>query len=121
MTQFNQIELIYNQILNLVNEIAVMVEKEEYDAAAAKFEHKDKLVKQLSMTKKTVKFSEEEKLKMQSIENVIKETDENMLENLKKLRVEVANELKITKKRLKLSSAYERSTKRKGAIIDIEE
>ena len=121
MTQFNQIELIYNQFLNLSNEIAVMIEKEEYDAATAKLESKDNLVKQLAMAKKTVKFSNEEKLKMQSIENVIQEKDKNMLEHLKKLRFEVADELKATKKKHKLSSAYERPIDKQGAIIDIEE
>ena len=121
MTQFNQIELLYNQFLNLVNEITIMIEQEEYDAAAAKFKRKDNLVKQLAMVKKTVKFSEEEKLKMQSIENVIQEKDKNMLEHLTKLRDEVAVELKVTKKKHKLSSAYERPIDRQGGIIDIEE
>jgi hypothetical protein len=121
MTQFNQIELIYNQFLNVVNEIAVMIEKEEYEAAAAKFERKDNLIKQLSMAKKTIKFTGEEKLKMQSIEDEIRESDKNMLEHLTTLRAKMADELKVTKKKLKLSSAYERPANRQGAIVDIEE
>jgi len=122
MTQFSQIELIYNQILNLATEITVMVENEEYDAASAKLEHKDKLIWQLSIAKKTVNFTVEENLQMQTMETTIKEKNDAMLANLKKLKAEVAGELNDTKKKIKLGSAYEQQTiNRQGDMIDISE
>jgi hypothetical protein len=122
MTQFNQIELIYNQILNLTNEIAVMIENEEYDIASTKLQHKDKLVGQLSIAKKTVNFTAKENLQMQAIEKTIKEKNDTMLADLQKLKVEVASELNATKTKVKLSSAYDhQADNRQGDMIDISE
>lgn len=122
MTQFSQIELIYNQLLNLVNEITALIENEEYDDAAAKIENKDKLVKQLSAMKKTVNFTNEEKLKMQLIEDTIKEKNDTMLVDVKKVREELAKEVNSTKKKIKLNSAYDKQRPNiQGAMIDISE
>jgi hypothetical protein len=121
MTQFSQIELIYNQFLNLANEIEVMIENEKYDFASTKVEQKNNLIKQLSTAKKTVKFSAEEKLKMQTMETTIKEKNDTMLANLKKLRTQLEGEVKTTKKKVKLSSAYDQIDTRQGNMIDISE
>lgn len=122
MTQFSQIELIYNQLLSLVNEITALIENEEYEDAAAKIENKDKLVKQLAAMKKTVNFTDEEKLKMQRIEDTIKEKNDTMLADLKKVREELAKEVNSNKKKIKLNSAYDKQqSNRQGAIIDISE
>jgi len=122
MTQFSQIELIYNQILNLANEITALVENEEYDIASAKLEHKDKLVGQLSVAKKTVNLTVEENSQMQTMERMIKEQNDTMLVDLQKLKVEVAGELNTTKKKVKLSSAYDHHVdNRQGDMIDISE
>lgn len=121
MTQFSQIELIYNQFSNLVSEIDILIEKEEYADAADKIEYKDNLIKQLSNAKKTVNFTNEEKLKMQSFENTIREKNNAMLANLNKLRTEIANEMNSTKKKIKLNSAYDQNISGQGAMIDFSE
>lgn len=122
MTQFSQIELIYNQYLNLANEIADLIADEEYDATSAKLEHHDKLIKQLALAKITVKLTETEKLTMQAMETTIQEKTETILANLKKLRVELASEVKTTKEKVKLSSAYDaHADGRQGDLIDISE
>ena len=121
MTQFNQIELIYNQFLNLANEIEVMIENEEYDFASAKVEQKNNLIKQLSSAKKTVKFSENETLKMQTMETTIKEKNDTMLANVKQLRAQLEGEVKTTKKKVKLGSAYDQTVTNQGNMIDISE
>lgn len=119
MTQFSQLELIYNRILNLVNEITVMIENEEYSLASDKLEHKNKLIKQLSNTAKTVNFTKEESLHMQEMESVIREKDKNMLDDLQKLKDETAKKINTTNNKIKLSSAYEPPADRQGFMIDI--
>lgn len=121
MTQFNQIELIYNQLINLLNEISSLIKDEEYSIASSKIGHKDKLVKQLAAAKNTVDFTAQEELKMQTMETTIKEKNDTMLADLQKLKTELASEVKENKNKIKLNSAYEQTTKRQGDLIDISE
>lgn len=122
MTQFSQVELIYNQFLNQVNEIDELIKNEEYDYAVAKMENKDKLIKQLSAMKKTVDFADEQKVKMQLIESTIKEKNDIMLAELKKTRDKLAQEVDTNKKKIKLNSAYDKQKiDLQGAMIDISE
>lgn len=121
MTQFGQIELIYNQITNLLSEISSLIKDEEYSIASSKIAHKDKLIKQLSIAKKTTKLSAQEELKMKTMETTIKGKNDKMLAELQKLRTELAGEVKETKNKIKLNSAYEHTIERQGDLIDISE
>lgn len=121
MTQFSQIELIYNQLINLLTEVSSLIKDEEYSIASSKIAKKDKLVKQLSIAKKTANLSSEEETKMQQMETTIKEKNDTMLADLQKLRTELAGEVKETKSKIKLNSAYDQTTKRQGDLIDISE
>lgn len=122
MTQFNQIELIYNQLTNLLNEISSLIKDEEYSIASSKIGHKDKLVKQLAAAKNTVNFTAQEEIKMQTMETTIKEKNDTMLADLQKLKTELASEVKENKNKIKLSSAYDQQPmKRQGDLIDISE
>lgn len=121
MTQFSQIELIYNQLSNLLNEISSLIKDEEYSLASSKIQLKDKLVKQLAAAQKTVNFTAQEKTKMQTMEATIREQNDTMLADLQKLRTELAVEVKETKNKIKLNSAYEHPAERHGNLIDISE
>lgn len=122
MTQFSQIELIYNRLLNLINEISSLIKDEEYSAASSKVELQNKLIKQFTSARKTVNVTTEEENKIQTMETTIKEKNDIMLADLQKLRAELAGEVKDTKNKIKLSSAYEpQPMKRQGDLIDISE
>lgn len=121
MTQFSQIELIYNRLLNLTTEISSLIKDEEYSAASEKVELQNKLLKQFSSARKTVNLTTEEENKIQTMETTIREKNDVMLADLQKLRTELAGEVKETKGKIKLNSAYEQTTKRQGDLIDISE
>lgn len=122
MTQFSQIELIYNRLLNLINEIESSIKEEEYDAAFGKLNLHDKLIRQLFTAKKTAALNADEISKMQTMETTIKEKNDAILADLKRLRAETASQVDTTKKKVKLSSAYEhQSDERQGDLIDISE
>lgn len=120
MTKFSQIELLYNQFLNLSNEIEAMIENEEYDSASEKIELKNNLIKQLANAKKTTTLSNDEAQKMQNIEDTIKQKNDIMLANLEALKKELEGEVKTNKQKIKLNSAYDQLPEaEQGNMIDI--
>lgn len=122
MTQFAQLEMIYTQFVNLINEINIMIDNEEYDFAIQKLPQKDKLLKKLLNTKKTVNLTQEERQKIELIEQTIKEKETRTLNDLKKLQNEIAKEISSTKSKVKIGSAYALQAENdQGAIIDISE
>ncbi len=119
MTQFKDFEILYNQFLNLTSEINKIIEQEDYLLALEKLKHKDKLIKKIMNAEKTVKFSVEERQKIQLINEKLKEDEQNKITYLKKLHAEVGEELKKTRKKVKFNSAYTINTKKlKGKLID---
>lgn len=122
MTQFQNLELLYNQLLNLADEIKMMVDKEQYEEAVEKMQYKDKLIKKLINTKKTVDFSAEDQQKLELIEKRLQEKEQNNIELANKIFEEMGESLNKTKKKVKISSAYsvQNETKR-GIFVDISE
>lgn len=122
MTKFSQLELIYNQFVNLSNELNTLIEDEEYDYVIEKLPQKDKLIKKLLNAKKTAVLTKEENEKIELIEKSIKENETKTLNNLKKLQDELAIEIKATKSKVKIGSAYAIEPENEhGIIIDISE
>lgn len=122
MTQFANLELLYNQFFNLADEIKQMIEEEDYSEAIIKLDYKDKLMKKLSVTQKTVIFSEEEKARLHQIEQKLQEKERENINYINKLRNEMGQKLKSTNSRVKMNSAYDMySKKSSGVIVDISE
>lgn len=122
MTQFKHLELLYNQFLNLADEINTMIEKEEYEAAVAKLEYKDKLIQKILLARKTVNFSDNEIEKASLIEQKIRENEHETLISLQRLQDIIGKELNNAKKKIKVSTTYAvQSDEQHGDIIDIEE
>lgn len=122
MTQYANLELLYNQFFNLAEEIKQMIEKEEYEDAILKLSYKEKLMKKLSVTKKTVIFTEEETAKLHQIEQKLQEKELENLDYLNKLRNEMGQKLKNTNSKVKMNSAYGVYSKEtSGVYVDISE
>lgn len=122
MTQFENLEILYNQFFNLTDEIRQLIEKEEYAAASEKIEYKEQLIIKLVNTKKTVKCTEEEKLKMIEFEEKIKEKDKENIEFLTSLREDLKEQLTVTKQKIKVSSVYRKNAEQKtGIFCDLSE
>lgn len=122
MTQFEQLKLIYNQLFNLADEITFMVEKEEFNEAISKLQHKDNLIKTFLTAKKTVELDESQEQEMLLLDEKLKEKEVNNIEILKNLRSDVAAELRKTKKSLKVNNAYSVHTdEHQGSMFDLSE
>lgn len=122
MTQLATLELLYNQFFSISKELRDLIESEDFDEAINKLADKDKLIKKIFTTKKTVTLSPEEEEKVGLIENAIKEKELENINLLKKMHFEVGIELNKTKKRVKVNSAYSiHKNEVSGVHIDISE
>lgn len=107
MTQIETLELLGNQLLNLSNEIETMINNEDYLGIESKLEYKDNLFKKFVAAKKTTEITEEEHQKIQLLETKIMEKEHANISLLEKLRHSGEEELKNTKDKIKINSAYE--------------
>lgn len=122
MTQFQNLEILYNQLINLADEIKMMVDKEQYEEAVEKMQYKDKLIKKLINTKKTVVFSLEDQEKLELIEKKLQEKEQNNIDLANKIFEEMGQNLNKTKKKVKISSAYSvQNETARGMFVDITE
>ena len=122
MTQFANLELLYNQFFNLADEIKTMIDKEEYNEAIIKLKYKDELMKKLSVTKKTVVFSDEDTARLHQIEQKLHDKDLENISYLSKLRNEMGQKLQNTNKKVKMNSAYDMHSKNtSGVFVDVSE
>lgn len=120
MTEFEQIELLYNQFMNLTKEINSFIESEDFESAVLNLKHKNKLIKKMLLTRKTIKPTKEQLEKLNEMEETIRTNEHEILDSLKIRHKEISEELNKTKKRVKLSSAYDKTPERtEGRIIDI--
>ena len=120
MTKFCDIELLYNQFFNLEEEIRTLIEVENYDEASIKVEHKSRLMAKLFNAQKTADLNSEEKIKLQELTQKLKEMDKFNIRLLMELKNGVEDELKSTKQKVKVNSAY--SVKRdneNGVFFDV--
>lgn len=106
MTNFEQVELLYNQFSNLSDEIRELAEKEDYVAAFERLGLKDNLTKELIRAKKTIKCSEDERKILQTTEKNLQEKDKENIRILTLIKEKMRAELNVTKKKVKMNSAY---------------
>lgn len=122
MTQFATLELLYNQFFNLVDEINSMIENEDYNSAILRLKDKDKLIKRLISAKKTANCTAEEEQQLLLIEKKLMDKEKSNIKHLEKLRDKAGEELTLTKKKVKINSAYDIPQERgHGVYLDISE
>lgn len=122
MTQFSQIELLFNQYLNLSKEIDNAIKDEDYSDAENKIESRGKIVKKIYLAQKTANMNDEQKQKFKSIKQKMEETQNGQIKSLTELRELAGIELKKTKEKVKINTAYDLSPmKMKGSLVDITE
>lgn len=116
--QFEQIKILYNQILVTSSEVKALIEKENYDEAISREGHKTQLVKKVSFLTKQLQFTEEEKKEINSIKEKILAQEAEVLEGLQNLKTGVGLKLKTAQKQAKLSSFYDKEEPTEGSICD---
>lgn len=123
MSQYNQILLFYNQLLNMADEISGMIEKELFDDILTKIQSHERIATQIRLIKRCTEFSTEEQEEIKRLELLIKEKEKNNIECLQKNMNDVKKELDNLKIKNKIVNAYTQDTSQReqGSIIDIED
>lgn len=122
MTQFENLELIYNQFFNLADEVKCLIDREEFDAAIERIQYKDKLIKKLIATKKTVNFTPVDEEKIYAIEKKLQAKEQENILLLQQLQDELSKKLKNNKQNVKVHSAYSMNKdKQHGFLVDLSE
>jgi len=119
MSQFETITLLYQQLVNLADEIRSMIEKEEYNELMLKLNYKEALLLKFSTMRKNTVFDQEQQQRIQKIEHVLMEKEGANVRLLESLHSDVAVELKRVNNRLKVNKAYSGQGNREpGSILN---
>lgn len=117
MTKFCDIEMLYTQFFNLEEEIKALIEEENYEEASLKVESKSKLMTKLFNAQKTAELNSEEKIKLQHLAHELREKDRYNIKLLMELKNGVEEELKSTKQKVKVSSAYSMKKEHENGVF----
>lgn len=123
MTDFKEVERLYNRYFNIEDEIKNLIDEENYEEAISRIPDRDKLLKTLVTARKTVpNLSKEESLKIQSYDKLLKEKNNANIEFLKMHQAEIGNNLNSTRKKVKIGTAYSmQTTQKQGVFLDVTE
>ena len=116
--QFEQLEILYKQVLNLSKEIKLLIFNEKYDDVVAQEAYKSQIVSKITLVKKTVKLSDEEKNAINELKKEILFQEKENLNHLKELREKSLTELKNISNKSKVSNKYEQIEPTEGTICD---
>ncbi len=115
--QFEQIKLLYNQLLNSVMEVKNYISKEEFEYAISKESYISTLIQKINFLKKTIKLQDSEQITLKEISSQIEKIEnENIikLENSKQL---IFQQIKNLNNRDKLSAKYTIESDQNGGSI----
>lgn len=116
--QFEQLELLYKQILTTSNEVKKMIDKEDYESVLMQEKHKTQLVSKVLLVKKTVELSDEEKSVIENLKTQILKQEKENLDRMKILRDKTSLELHKENSKEKILNKYEQIEYEKGSICD---
>lgn len=116
--QFEQLEILYKQILATSLEIKSLIDREMYDEAVFKEAHKSQLISKVAFLKKQLVFSESEKEIIEKYREEIKAQENENMEKLESLRSDVLIKLKASQAKEKVNNVYDQIEPESGTIID---
>ena len=116
--QFEQLEILYKQILATSLEIKSLIDREMYDEAVFKEAHKSQLISKVAFLKKQLLFSESEKEIIEKYREEIKTQENENMEKLESLRSDVLIKLKASQAKEKVNNVYDQIEPESGTIVD---
>jgi len=117
--QFEQLEILYRQILVISKEIKELISKSDYDGVLSQEEYKTQLISRVTLAQKTVTLSEEENEIIKNMRAEIAKSEEENLNLMKRLRDSTLIELKALNNQSKITNKYmPPSEPQEGSICD---
>ncbi|MBR1681673.1 hypothetical protein IJ707_07780 [bacterium] len=116
--QFEQLEILYKQILTVSNNIKTSIDKDDYDELLSQEAYKAQLISRVNLAKKTIKLSDEEAIEINNLRNEILSQEKENLEKIQLLRDKTLAELKSLNSQNKITNKYEQIEAEEGTICD---
>ena len=122
MSQFEQLKLFYNQLINIAIQEENCVTVGDYDELADLLKRKNKIIQDAVLIKQTNTFSLEEKTELLDLEHNFTKKEEENIKKFTEIKDELGLKLRKTGQDLKVKSAYAKVKKEKqGSILDFSE
>lgn len=122
MTNLFDLQLLFNQFSNVLDEIDDLMENDYYDEAQLKIIQSNKLLNRIVLAKKTLVVTENEQIELEKLEQELFNKHKERLNFYQERKSELGIEIKKSGKKVKVSSAYDAvSNTTSGRLIDISE
>ena len=118
--QYEQLMLQYNQLKNGAKDIAILLEKEDFDSAINLIKSRESLFLSCKTMRRYLDFTPEQQIEVDKIFNEIKELELKNINILKENMENVKSELVRTQKVQKLNKAYGGNDNTQGTIVNYE-
>ena len=118
--QFEQLILQYNQLKNGSEEIARMIDNEDFDSAITMIKNREQLFLSCKCMLKYLELTPVEQKELDTILDEIRTLEMQNIKKLEKGMQELQSELKKSQKSQKIQNAYDIS-EQSGSIVNIQE
>lgn len=119
--QYEQLIMQYNQLKNGAEDIAAMIEIEDYDSAITMIKSREQIFLNCKCMRRYLELTPTQK---NEVEKLVEEIRKLELKNIKKIEKnmnEVQTELTLSQKAQKIQNAYEKDENAQGSIVNVEE
>lgn len=116
--QFEQLMLQYSQLKNGAEEIARMIEVEDFDAAITMIKAREEVFLNCKCMRKYLELTQVQKKELDVLLDEIRTLEMQNIKTLEKGMEAIKSELKVTQKSQKLQQAYDLGTENSGNIVN---
>lgn len=116
--QFEQLKLLYQQILNVSQRTKAAIDKSDYDEAVSNENYKTQLVSKLMLVKRSVALSDGESTIINELKQQILDLEKENLDIISDLRDKTLQELKAINSQNKIANKYNQTEAIEGTICD---
>ena len=119
--QFQQLMMQYEQLINGAEDIANLIDNENYDSAITLLKSREQIFINCKNIRRYLELTPIQEKQVNSITEKLKELEFNNIKKLEKSMEEVQLELSKAQKSQKLKNAYNNSSDPYGGMINIED
>ena len=120
-SQYEQLIMQYRQLKNSSEDIARMIEHEDYDNAMTMLKSREKVFLNCKCMRRYLELTPVQQKELDTLLDEIKEAELKNIKRLEKGMKEVQRELKKTQQSQKFQQAYDTQSDASGSIVNYEE
>src|SRR5574344_338078 len=122
MSQYDQLKMLYTQLINLTSEEDKLVDAKAFDELDSRLNYKDKLIKRIVVLKSMIDFTPNQAQEFMEMQAKYKLKEEANIEKFSKIKDDLGSKLVSTQKNIKLKTAYiKNKVENQGSLLDFSE